>query len=115
MRSLGVAYNTGQGQGPSSIVGRGQGSLQHRVPSGLEPEIQKLIAKHKQEVKKLRNLHAAELLQADERAAQRYGRQAEALREQLEQEKEALCQQERERAQQRWVSLLWRPRWGGLG
>lgn len=55
---------------------------------GLEPEIQKLIAKHKQEVKKLRNLHAAELLQADERAAQRCGRQVEALREQLEQERE---------------------------
>nr|KAF6295332.1 centrosomal protein 131 [Myotis myotis] len=68
---------------------------------GLEPEIQKLIAKHKQEVKKLRSLHAAELLQADERAAQRYGRQAEVLREQLEQEKEALAQQERARTQQR--------------
>nr|KAF6455314.1 centrosomal protein 131 [Rousettus aegyptiacus] len=68
---------------------------------GLEPEIQKLIAKHKQEVKRLRSLHAAELQQAEERAAQRYGRQAEALREQLEREKEALGQQERERAQQR--------------
>lgn len=55
-------------------------------------------------MKKLRSLHAAELLQADERAAQRYGRQAEALREQLEQEKEALAQQERTRTQQRWVS-----------
>ncbi|KAM5216884.1 centrosomal protein of 131 kDa [Hipposideros larvatus] len=73
---------------------------------GLEPEIQKLIAKHKQEVKKLRSLHAAELLQADERAAQRYGHQAEALREQLEREKEALCRQERERAQQRFEQQL---------
>ncbi|XP_054564818.1 centrosomal protein of 131 kDa isoform X2 [Eptesicus fuscus] len=73
---------------------------------GLEPEIQKLIAKHKQEVKKLRSLHAAELLQADERAAQRYGRQAEALREQLEQEKEALAQQERARTQQRFEEQL---------
>ncbi|XP_036924308.1 centrosomal protein of 131 kDa [Sturnira hondurensis] len=66
---------------------------------GLEPEIQKLIAKHKQEVKKLRSLHAAELLQADERAAQHYGRQAEALREQL-------AQQERERAQRRFEQQL---------
>ncbi|KAF6092911.1 centrosomal protein 131 [Phyllostomus discolor] len=73
---------------------------------GLEPEIQKLIAKHKQEVKRLRGLHAAELQQADERAAQRYGRQAEALREQLEQEKEALAQQERERAQRRFEQQL---------
>lgn len=76
-------------------------------PLGLEPEIQKLIAKHKQEVKKLKSLHAAELLQADEQAAQRYGRQAEELREHLEREKEALGQQERERAQQRWVPRLW--------
>lgn len=74
-------------------------------PPGLEPKIQKLIAKHKQEVKRLRSLHAAELQQAEERAAQRYGRQAEALREQLEREKEALGQQERERARQRSVAL----------
>uniref|UniRef100_A0A7N5JQX5 Centrosomal protein 131 n=1 Tax=Ailuropoda melanoleuca TaxID=9646 RepID=A0A7N5JQX5_AILME len=68
---------------------------------GLEPEVQKLIAKHKQEVKKLKCLHEAELLQADTRAAQRFGRQLEQLREHLEREKEALGQQERERAQQR--------------
>ncbi|NP_001178116.3 centrosomal protein of 131 kDa [Bos taurus] len=68
---------------------------------GLEPEIQKLIAKHKQEVKKLKGLHATELLQAEERAAQHYGRQAEELREHLEREKEALGRQEWERAQQR--------------
>ncbi|XP_029784619.1 centrosomal protein of 131 kDa isoform X1 [Suricata suricatta] len=68
---------------------------------GLEPEIQKLIAKHKQEVKRLKSLHEEELLQVDARAAQRYGRQVEELREHLEREKEALGQQERERAQQR--------------
>ncbi|XP_057572702.1 centrosomal protein of 131 kDa isoform X4 [Hippopotamus amphibius kiboko] len=73
---------------------------------GLEPEIQKLIARHKQEVKKLKSLHAAELLQADERAAQRYGRQAEELREHLEREKEALGRQEWERAQQRFEQHL---------
>uniref|UniRef100_A0A8C5Y7B8 Centrosomal protein 131 n=1 Tax=Microcebus murinus TaxID=30608 RepID=A0A8C5Y7B8_MICMU len=67
----------------------------------LEPEIQKLIAKHKQEVRKLKGLHEAELLQLDERASQRYLRQATELREQLEREKEALGQQERERARQR--------------
>ncbi|XP_036125540.1 centrosomal protein of 131 kDa isoform X2 [Molossus molossus] len=73
---------------------------------GLEPEIQKLIAKHKQELRKLRTLHAAELLQAEERAAQRHGRQVEVLREQLEREKEALAQQERERTQQRFEQQL---------
>ncbi|XP_054526731.1 centrosomal protein of 131 kDa isoform X16 [Pan troglodytes] len=68
---------------------------------GLEPEIQKLIARHKQEVRRLKSLHEAELLQSDERASQRCLRQAEELREQLEREKEALGQQERERARQR--------------
>ncbi|KAM6951681.1 centrosomal protein of 131 kDa [Aplochiton taeniatus] len=68
---------------------------------GLEPEIQKLISRHKQELKKLRVLHEAELLQADERAAQRYVRQTEELRQQLEKEKEEQCQREREQAKQR--------------
>ncbi|XP_042308221.1 centrosomal protein of 131 kDa isoform X2 [Sceloporus undulatus] len=68
---------------------------------GLEPEIQKLIAKHKLEIKKLKALHEAELLQSDERAAQRYVRQAEELREMLEHEKEEQGQRERELARQR--------------
>lgn len=69
--------------------------------SGLEPEIQKLISKHKQELKKLRTLHEAELLQADDRAAHRYVRQCEELRQQLEREKEEQCHKERELAKQR--------------
>ncbi|CAH6776525.1 Cep131 [Phodopus roborovskii] len=73
---------------------------------GLEPEIQKLIAKHKQEVRRLRGLHEAELQQRDEQAAQRHLRQAEELREHLEREKEALGKQERERAQQRFEQHL---------
>uniref|UniRef100_A0A8C5GSE1 Centrosomal protein of 131 kDa n=1 Tax=Gouania willdenowi TaxID=441366 RepID=A0A8C5GSE1_GOUWI len=68
---------------------------------GLEPEIQKLISKHKQELKKLRMLHEAELLQADERAAQRYVLQSEELRLQLEKERDEQCQREREHAQHR--------------
>ncbi|XP_072229616.1 centrosomal protein of 131 kDa isoform X2 [Leuresthes tenuis] len=73
---------------------------------GLEPEIQKLISKHKQELKKLRTLHEAELLQADERAAQRYIRQCEDLRQQLEREKEELCQRERDQAKHRYEKQL---------
>ncbi|XP_037610047.1 centrosomal protein of 131 kDa isoform X1 [Sebastes umbrosus] len=69
---------------------------------GLEPEIQKLISKHKQELKKLRTLHEAELLQADDRAAQRYVRQCEELRLQLEREKDEQCQRERELGKQRY-------------
>ncbi|XP_066521739.1 centrosomal protein of 131 kDa [Hoplias malabaricus] len=73
---------------------------------GLEPEIQKLISKHKQELKKLRSLHEAELLQADERAAQRYVRQIEELRQQLEKERDEQCQKERELAKQRFEKQL---------
>ncbi|XP_070707874.1 centrosomal protein of 131 kDa [Pempheris klunzingeri] len=73
---------------------------------GLEPEIQKLISKHKQELKKLRTLHEAELLQADDRAAQRYVRQCEELRQQLEREREEQCQKERELAKQRYEKQL---------
>ncbi|XP_033963541.1 centrosomal protein of 131 kDa isoform X3 [Pseudochaenichthys georgianus] len=73
---------------------------------GLEPEIQKLISKHKQELKKLRTLHEAELLQADDRAAQHYVRQCEELRQQLERDKEEQCQRERDLAKQRYEKQL---------
>ncbi|KAL2297844.1 hypothetical protein Nmel_016409 [Mimus melanotis] len=68
---------------------------------GLEPEIQKLLAKHREDIRQLKLLHEAELLQSDERAALRYGRQAQELRGLLEREKEEQSQQERERARQR--------------
>ncbi|XP_058026036.1 centrosomal protein of 131 kDa isoform X2 [Ahaetulla prasina] len=73
---------------------------------GLEPEIQKLIAKHKLEIKKLKSLHEVELLQSDERAAQRYIRQTEELKEMLEHEKEEQGQRERELARQRYEKQL---------
>ncbi|KAM8947487.1 centrosomal protein of 131 kDa isoform 2-T2 [Pelodytes ibericus] len=73
---------------------------------GLEPEIQRLISKHKQEIRKLKALHEAELLQSDERAALRYVRQAEELRQNLEREKEELSQRERELAKQRYEKQL---------
>ncbi|XP_028824826.1 centrosomal protein of 131 kDa isoform X2 [Denticeps clupeoides] len=73
---------------------------------GLEPEVQKLISKHKQEVKRLRVLHEAELQQADERAAQRYVRQSEELRQQLERERDQQVQRERETARERYEKQL---------
>ncbi|KAK2112308.1 hypothetical protein P7K49_012055 [Saguinus oedipus] len=89
--------SAGLGPGPC----RGVSPVAGAPPPGLEPEIQKLIARHKQELRRLKSLHEAELLQLDERASQRCLRQAEELREQMEREKEALGQQERERARQR--------------
>ncbi|KAL9956558.1 hypothetical protein ACROYT_G038050 [Oculina patagonica] len=73
---------------------------------GLEPDIQKLIAKHKAEVKKLKSTHQAELLEADERAGRRYIQQIEELRDQLEREKESACSRERELSQQRYEKQL---------
>ncbi|XP_062362129.1 centrosomal protein of 131 kDa isoform X3 [Cinclus cinclus] len=68
---------------------------------GLEPEIQKLLAKHREDIRQLKLLHEAELLQSDERAAQHYERQAQELRGLLEREREEQSQRERERARQR--------------
>ncbi|XP_020895169.1 centrosomal protein of 131 kDa isoform X2 [Exaiptasia diaphana] len=73
---------------------------------GLEPDIQKLIAKHKAELKKLRSSHQAELLEADERAGRRYIQQIEDLREQLDREKDNAVTKERELAQQRFEKQL---------
>ncbi|MFT7802485.1 centrosomal protein of 131 kDa isoform X2, partial [Arapaima gigas] len=73
---------------------------------GLEPEIQKLISKHKQELARLKVLHEAELQQSDERAAQRYMQQSEELRQQLERERDEHTQRERELARQRYEKQL---------
>ena len=75
---------------------------QEMTVKGLEPEIQRLIAKHKGEIKKIKQIHEAELLESDERAAQKYVRMTEELRDQLADEKEAACGREREMAKQRY-------------
>ena len=75
--------------------------LQEMTVKGLEPEIQRLIAKHKAELKKVKQIHEAELLESDERAAQKYVKMTEELRDQLADEKEAACGREREMAKQR--------------
>ncbi|XP_030195732.1 centrosomal protein of 131 kDa isoform X2 [Gadus morhua] len=73
---------------------------------GLEPEIQKLISKHKQELQRLRLAHDGELQTSDARAAQRYVRQGEELRQQLERDKDEQCQREKETAKQRYEQQL---------
>lgn len=73
---------------------------------GLQPELQALINKHKNEIKTIKTMHEAELLQADERAAQKYIRITEELRENYEREKEATIQKEREIFKQRYEKSL---------
>lgn len=76
--------------------------IKEMTVKGLEPEIQRLIAKHKSELKKIKQIHEAELLESDERAAQRYVKMTEELRDQLAKEKEAACARERELSKQRY-------------
>ncbi|GAB1609523.1 serine-rich adhesin for platelets-like isoform X1, partial [Argonauta hians] len=76
--------------------------IKEMTVKGLEPEIQRLIARHKSELSKLKQLHEAELLQSDEKAAQRYVKVTEDLRSQLATEKEQACAHERELARQRY-------------
>ena len=59
---------------------------------GLEPEIQKLIAGHKAEMRKLKTLHEAEVAQADERAALKYTHEKELMRNNLQAELESACE-----------------------
>ncbi|CAF1273302.1 unnamed protein product [Rotaria sp. Silwood1] len=73
---------------------------------GLEPEIQKLIGKHKAELAKMKTVHEAELLAADERAAQRYVRMTEDLRDQLEREKESAIARERDLAREKYEKAI---------
>ncbi|CAF4360887.1 unnamed protein product, partial [Adineta steineri] len=73
---------------------------------GLEPEIQKLIGKHKAELAKMKTVHEAELLAADERAAQRYVRMTEDLHDQLEREKESAIARERDSAREKYEKAI---------
>ncbi|BFZ03464.1 hypothetical protein BsWGS_06503 [Bradybaena similaris] len=80
--------------------------IKEMTVKGLEPEIQRLIAKHKSDINKLKHIHEAELLEADERVAQKYVKMTEELRDQLAAEKEAACAREREMSKQRYEKQL---------
>lgn len=73
-------------------------SPQEVTVKGLEPEIQRIIAKHKAELYKVKALHEAELLQADERASHKFVQQMQELREELQAEREQACMRERDMA-----------------
>ena len=85
--------------------------LQEMTVKGLEPEIQRLIAQHKTELKKVKSIHEAEMLESDERASQRYVRQIEELRDQLATEKEAACSRERQLAKESYVLYFQSAAW----
>lgn len=80
--------------------------IKEMTVKGLEPEIQALINKHKNEIKSMKAIHEAELMQSDERAAQRYIKITEELRENYERDKEAAIQRERDVSKQRYEKSL---------
>ena len=75
--------------------------IKEATVKSLEPEIQRIIAKGKSEIQKLKAFHEAEMMQVDERASRRFVSQMEELRAQCAQEKEQACSHERELARQR--------------
>lgn len=73
---------------------------------GMQPELQQILNKHKQEMHQLKEHHKVELLQADERASQKYIRMTEELRMNFEKEIEISVQKERELAKTRYEKCL---------
>ena len=72
----------------------------------LEPEIQKFIEKHQKEIAELREIHQAELTQADVKASERYIRLTDELREELEREKQTAVARERELAREKYEKAI---------
>eukprot|EP00117_Sycon_ciliatum_P020002 scpid16263/ scgid17949/ 5-azacytidine-induced protein 1; Centrosomal protein of 131 kDa; Pre-acrosome localization protein 1 len=73
---------------------------------GLEPEIQRLISRHKAELRDQAANYEAKIRAADERAGRRYIRELEELKVRLNAEKEAACAKERETERQRFERQL---------
>jgi 5-azacytidine-induced protein 1 len=78
-----------------------QKEIKELTVKGLEPEIARLIARHKQELRNIKAEHEAETMAADERAARRWAVQAERLRQAHEEEKIRIAEIERQRAKEK--------------
>ena len=79
--------------------------IKEATVKSLEPEIQRIIAKGKAEVQRVKALHEAEMMQVDERASRRFVAQMEEVRAQCAEEKEHACAHERELARQRLICV----------
>ena len=66
----------------------------------LAPEIERMVAKQKSELKTMEQHYEEELMNVDRQAGGRYTRMMEEMRERFALEKEAACQKERELARQ---------------
>lgn len=74
--------------------------------NALEPEIQRLMNAHKQELSRVKTLHEADLLESDEKAGRKYVEQMAKLRKDLENERDDLVERERANASNRYDKQL---------
>jgi len=75
---------------------------------GLEPEVQRLIQRHQQEMAETRAYYADEIQEIEERYARKQTAQLQELRETFHREKEEACRRERDLLQKRFDSELQR-------
>lgn len=68
---------------------------------GIEPEIQKIIERNKEELRKTHELHQSDLRLKREQLAEEYEKKMADLREKLSNERDNAVDKERERAQQK--------------
>ncbi len=68
---------------------------------GIEPEIQKIIERNKEELRKAHELHQSDLRLKREQLAEEYEKKMADLREKLSNERDNAVDKERERAQQK--------------
>ncbi|VDL90163.1 unnamed protein product [Schistocephalus solidus] len=81
-------------------------SIKELTIKGVEKEIARLVASHKEELEELRKDCMCQVQAADARAFQAYGRQLDELRLALTQEKEEACAKERRLANERFENLV---------
>eukprot|EP00912_Choanoflagellata_sp_UC4_P001173 UC4_evm2s733 len=80
--------------------------IKEATVKGLEPEIQKILAKHKKDISTLRELHEEELQRLGGDNSARYHNDVSQIKEAAEEEKQKAISQEREAARQRYQREL---------
>ena len=75
--------------------------IRSQTIKGLEPEIQKIIERNKDDLRKAHELHQADLRTKREQLAEEYERKMQDLRDKLNNERDNAVDRERERTQQK--------------
>nr|VZI31246.1 unnamed protein product [Spirometra erinaceieuropaei] len=81
-------------------------SIKELTIKGVEKEVARLVASHKEELEEIRKECMCQVQAADARAFQTYGRQLDELRLALTQEKEEACAKERRLANERFENIV---------